>query len=74
MSLQKRFLHLLDLLSQTDKVCVCYRLPINADSIIDRDDMRGGKGRDFLPCPINNSLIKAMVDPFPLVPVTWIIG
>ena len=47
MSLQKRFFHLLDLLSQTDEVCVCYRLPINADSIINRDDMRGGKGRNF---------------------------
>ena len=47
MSLQKHFLHLLDLLSQTDEVCVSYWLSINADSIIDRDDMRGGKGRNF---------------------------
>ena len=74
MGLQERFLHLLDLISQTDEVCISYWLPVNADSIIDRDDMREVESRNFLPCPINNSLIKAMVDPFPLVPVTWIIG
>ena len=51
MGLQKRFLHLLDLISQTDEVCISYWLPVNADSIIDRDDMRGGKSRNFFAMP-----------------------
>ena len=47
MGLQERFLHLLDLINETDEVCISYWLPVNADSIIDRDDMREVKVATF---------------------------
>ena len=68
MGLQKRLFHLLDLFCQTDEVCVCYWLPINADPVIDGNDMRGGKGRNFFAMPHKQVPHKSNGRSFPISP------